>query len=172
MQKLKAFSLIEISVCLIIMGVLMSMVLSTSNIIQKRIYYQKVSEALKNAEANLAGYVYKYKKFPAPEGRVVHEYGAVKGDFPSKEFGPTSVKIEYYVDERILIESEDLSRIRKCSDNKMNDVIPSHLAIAFVLKHKDQMTYMTCSGFLMRYFSHVKENPVFTHVPGAPVFQK
>jgi len=169
--KLKAFSLIEISVCLIIIGALMSMIFSTSTLVQKRLHEQKVIEALKTAEASLVGYYYKYQHFPHPEGKVVLDHGVLRGEFPTSKLGPLPVKIEYHVDHRTI--QQETTSLHALKENRLGYLAPSEFMVPYVVKYKDQMVYMTNIAFIARYFPYKMCEIVEDRNPrGIPAFQK
>ena len=149
MKKIKAFSLIEISICLLIMGLMLSVVLPTFRMIQKHLQYQKEESTFQMAEVGLAWYYSINQIFPYPEGMVVKKNGVLMGQWPSKILGNLPLKIEYYVDERIVILSTE--RFCRITKNRMT-MIDSEPMIPFVLKIKERLFYKNNGIFYGLYF--------------------
>jgi len=147
----------------------MSIIMSTSNIIQKRVHEQKVAESLKIAEAGLVGYYYRHQKLPIPEGKVIQENGVFIGEFPTSKLGNIPVKIEYYVDARTTQDNQ--GSLYALEGNRMH-LAPSEFVVPYALKHKNHIVYMTGVAFIAKYFSYMMtEKPNYQNPKDAPAFQ-
>ena len=147
MKKVSAFSLIEISITLVILSVMLTITLSTMRVLQRHFHIQKQYAVLENAQAALIGYFLLNEKFPKPEAPLSYENGIIKGSWPQKALGHLPYKIEYFVDERITEKTEAQPILY---DNRIA-LVESKITIPFVLKLNNQMIYTNFLALLTKY---------------------
>lgn len=166
-MKYKAFSLIEMSICLIVMSLFISMSLATVRTMRHYIQEQKYELVLQNAEATLIGYFRLKKQFPMPDGPLKNTNGVIKGSWP-QSLGKLSITLEYYVDERA---TKPVATLRSFQDNRQT-LIKSELMIPFILKINDKMVYMNNAALMAKYCPHELDTPKYIPNPkGIPEFQ-
>lgn len=134
------------------MGVMLSVLFTTFRIAQKYIQYQKEESAFQLIEAALVSYFFDHRSFPKPDGNIVNENGILKGEWPVNILGELSVKVEYYVDERV---TEPLMKSQGafyCIKGNRMLCVPSNFMIPFVVKTKDKLFYLSNAVFISKHF--------------------
>jgi prepilin-type N-terminal cleavage/methylation domain-containing protein len=168
MKERAAFSLIEMSICLIIMGVVTAQALSATRYIQKHIQYQRHSRLLQKAEHTLLAYFCLNRSLPQPHEPITEPFpGILKGGWPERQLGNFPASINYYVDKRI---THKIPHLRVLEDNRMV-CVQSILPIPFVLEIDNQKVFSNTFAIMAEYFpKELEEAPDIPNATGEPEF--
>ncbi|MDR1910508.1 MAG: type II secretion system GspH family protein [Holosporales bacterium] len=86
-RKNTGFSLLEVAIALMVLGVLSTVLLESTLIIQKRMQMHTTQERMEMILASLAAYTLRHSRLPAPDKSAVQDENAYIGTVPYEELG-------------------------------------------------------------------------------------